>query len=111
MLVYVSENNVKLFVVVVLDVGGYVVVFKCQDGVSLYCGDIVNVKVKGVFGMGFNIWGIVEKVKNNLVFFNSLIVIFGIEIVLLLGGNLIKVFDGILFGVIGISGDIGDVDE
>ncbi|MAP21175.1 Uncharacterized conserved protein GlcG, DUF336 family [Marisediminitalea aggregata] len=110
-LAYASENNVKPLAVAVLDAGGHAVVFKRQDGASLYRGDIANAKAKGALGMGFNTRGIAEKAKNNPVFFNSLTAIPGIEIALSPGGNLIKAPDGTLLGAIGISGDTGDVDE
>ncbi|MCP3429881.1 GlcG/HbpS family heme-binding protein, partial [Opacimonas viscosa] len=53
-LAYASENNVKPLAVAVLDAGGHTVVFKRQDGASLYRGDIANAKAKGALGMGFN---------------------------------------------------------
>ena len=93
-LAYASENNVKPLAVAVLDAGGHAVVFKRQDGASLYRGDIANAKAKGALGMGFNTRGIAEKAKNNPVFFNSLTAIPGIEIALSPGGNLIKAPDG-----------------
>ena len=45
-LAYASENNVKPLAVAVLDAGGHAVVFKRQDGASLYRGDIANAKAK-----------------------------------------------------------------
>ena len=110
-LAYATTNNVSPLAVYVLDAGGQPVVFKRQDGASLYRGDIAYAKAKGALGMGFNTRGIAEKAKNNPVFFGSLTAIPGIEIALSPGGNLIKDAEGKLLGAIGISGDTGDVDE
>ena len=110
-LAYATTNNVSPLAVYVLDAGGQPVVFKRQDGASLYRGNIAHAKAKGALGMGFNTRGIAEKAKNNPVFFGSLTAIPGIEIVLSPGGNLIKDARGQLLGAIGISGDTGDVDE
>ncbi|WP_296049145.1 heme-binding protein [uncultured Alteromonas sp.] len=110
-LAYATTNNVSPLAVYVLDAGGQPVVFKRQDGASLYRGNIAHAKAKGALGMGFNTRGIAEKAKNNPVFFGSLTAIPGIEIALSPGGNLIKDARGQLLGAIGISGDTGDVDE
>ena len=110
-LAYATTNNVSPLAVYVLDAGGQPVVFKRQDGASLYRGNIAHAKAKGALGMGFNTRGIAEKAKNNPVFFGSLTAIPGIEIALSPGGNLIKDARGELLGAIGISGDTGDVDE
>ena len=110
-LAYATNNNVSPLAVYVLDAGGHPVVFKRQDGASLYRADIAHAKAKGALGMGFNTRGIAEKAKNNPVFFSSLTAIAGIDIALSPGGNLIKDADGNLLGAIGISGDTGDVDE
>ena len=110
-LAYATTNNVSPLAVYVLDAGGQPVVFKRQDGASLYRGNIAHAKAKGALGMGFNTRGIAEKAKNNPVFFGSLTAIPGIEIALSPGGNLIKDARGQLLGAIGISGDTGDVYE
>jgi len=110
-LAFARANDVSPLAVSILDAGGQMVVFKREDGASLYRGDIATAKARGALGMGFNTRGIAEKAKNNPVFFSSLTAISGIDLALSPGGNLIKDHHGKLLGAIGISGDTGDVDE
>lgn len=46
------EMDFKLLLVVILDVGGYVKLFECEDGVVLGCFGIVYGKVYGVVMLG-----------------------------------------------------------
>lgn len=108
---YARQHDVAPLAVSILDSGGQMVLFKREDGASLYRGDIATAKAKGALGMGFNTRGIAEKAKNNPVFFASLTAISGVELALSPGGNLIKTPQGKILGAVGISGDTGDTDE
>jgi uncharacterized protein GlcG (DUF336 family) len=105
------KQNASAMAVIVLDTGGHPIAFKREDGASLYRHTIANAKAMGALGMGMDTRDIAARAKNNQVFYASLTTIDGIELALSPGGNLVRDDQGRLLGAVGISGDLGDVDE
>lgn len=101
----------KHVAVIVLDEGGHPVVYKREDGASLFRFDLARAKAMGALGMGVDTREIARRAGNNPIFFNTLAVAAQGNIVFSAGGVLIRDESGDIIGAIGVSGDKGDLDE
>lgn len=104
-------RNMQPLAVIVLDRGGHPVVFAREDRASLFRFDIARAKAKGALGMGVNTRQLAERAKENQAFFASLSAVAKGDIAFSPGGVLI--YDGAqeIIGAVGVSGDVGDLDE
>jgi uncharacterized protein GlcG (DUF336 family) len=97
--------------VMTLDCGGYPVLYKREDGASLFRYDIARAKAKGALGMGCDSAELAARAKDNPVFLTTLASVVGGDLALAPGGVLIRSADGRVVGAIGISGDTAEIDE
>ena len=104
-------RNAKPLGVMALDAGGRPVVFKREDGASLFRFDIARAKAMGALGMGADTRDIAARAANNPAFFTSVAIATGGDLALSPGGVLVRGAGGELVGAVGISGDTPDVDE
>ena len=105
------RKNAKHVAVMVLDEGGHPIVYKREDGASLFRFDLARAKAMGALGMGVDTREITRRAQNNPTFFNTLAVAAQGNIVFSPGGVLIRDESGDIIGAIGVSGDKGDLDE
>lgn len=96
--------------IAVLDAGGHLIAFKREDGASLFRGQIATGKANGALGMGWGTREIARRAEKVPMFFTGLMALTG-EILPSPGGVLVRTQDMALIGAVGISGDLGDVDE
>jgi uncharacterized protein GlcG (DUF336 family) len=96
--------------VAVLDAGTHLIALKREDGASLLRPQIAIGKASGALGMGWNTREIARRAAGAPLFFNGLMAMSG-DILPSPGGVLIKDAEGTILGAVGISGDVGDVDE
>ena len=105
------RQNAKQLAVIVLDAGGHPMVFKREDGASLFRFDMAKAKAMGALGMGSDTRETTQRAANNPMFFTTVAVAAQGNIVFAPGGVLIRNSDAEIIGAIGISGDKGDIDE
>ena len=100
----------KPLAVIVLDAGGHPIVYKREDGASLFRFDIARAKALGALGMGADTREIAKRAASNPAFFTSVAVATGGGLALSAGGVLIGSGAEIV-GAVGVSGDTPDTDE
>lgn len=105
------EKNAKPLTVVVLDGGGYIIACQRQDRCSLFRFDIARAKAMGALGMGADTRAISEWAANLPTFFTTVAVVSQGNLALSPGGVIIRGADGEPIGAMGVSGDVGDIDE
>ena len=103
--------NLAPLAVAVLDAGGHVIAFKCEDGAGIVRFDIAYGKAWGALGMGFGTREITARAEKFPAFITSLYAISQGRAVPSPGGVLMLDEDGDVIGAVGISGDTGDNDE
>lgn len=96
--------------VAVLDAGAHLVALHREDGASLMRPDIAIGKARGAIGMGFGTRGLARRAGAAPAFFQGLMAMSG-DILPSPGGILLRDAEGVLIGAVGVSGDVGDVDE
>jgi uncharacterized protein GlcG (DUF336 family) len=104
------SRNAKPLGVIVLDPGGYPIVYEREDKASLFRFDIARAKAMGALGMGADTREVAARAAANLPFFSSLAAITG-QIALSPGGVLVRDAAGEVHGAVGVSGDMPDIDE
>src|SRR5690242_20804993 len=82
------SRNAKPLGVIVLDAGGYPIVYEREDKASLFRFDIARAKAMGALGMGADTREVAARASANLAFFSSLAAITG-QIALSPGGVLV----------------------
>lgn len=97
--------------VYVMDAGGNPVTFTREDGASLFRIDLARAKAMAALGMGADTRILAERAKGNPIFYGSIGQAVGGDFALSPGGVLVRDEEGELLGAVGISGDVGDVDE
>ncbi len=97
--------------VIVLDAGGHPIVFKRENGASLFRFDIARAKAMGALGMGLDTRELAARAANNPTFFNSAAIATQGNLVFSPGGVLVHDANGTVLGAVGVSGDTGDIDE
>jgi len=95
----------------VLDRGGNLLVFQRQEDAGILRFDITFAKAWGSLGMGFGSRELAKRAGNAPAFFNALAAASGGRIAPSPGGVLIADQRGKVVGAVGVSGDIGDMDE
>jgi uncharacterized protein GlcG (DUF336 family) len=109
-LAYAVEHKLKPLAVGVLDARGALKVFAAQDGTSLKRGEIALGKASGAIAMGMGSRALFKRAEQQPFFIAAATAAIGGSLVPVPGGVLIKK-DGVLVGVVGISGDTSDNDE
>ena len=105
------RRGLKPMGVIVVDAGGYPMVYKREDHSALFRYEIAYAKAKGALGMGADTRELAERAAGNLPFFLSLAAVTGGEVALSPGGLLIRDGDGHAIGAVAVSGDKADLDE
>lgn len=105
------NRNAQAMAIIVLDAGGHPVAFRREDNATLFRHDIAKAKATGALGMGIGTRTLSERAAKNTVFFNSVATVSGGNVAFSPGGVLIKNVAGTVIGAVGLSGDVGDVDE
>jgi uncharacterized protein GlcG (DUF336 family) len=95
----------------VLDRGGNLLVFLRQEDAGILRFDITYAKAWGSLGMGFSSRELAKRAANAPAFFNALAAASGGRIAPSPGGILVADRDGKVVGAVGVSGDVGDMDE
>lgn len=103
-------RNAAPLAVAVLDAGAHLIAMHREDGASLMRPDIAIGKARGAIGMGFGTRGLARRATGAPAFFQGLMAMSG-DILPSPGGILLRDADGKLVGAVGVSGDVGDVDE
>jgi uncharacterized protein GlcG (DUF336 family) len=109
-LAYAGEKGLKPLAVGVLDARGALVAFAAQDGVSLKRGEIALGKANGALALGMGSRALMKRAEAQAFFIAGAGTAIGGSLVPVPGGVLIK-SDGVVVGVVGISGDTSDNDE
>jgi len=97
--------------VIVLDAGGYPMVYKREDHSALFRYEIAYGKAKGALGMGADTRQLAERAAANLPFYISLAAATGGQLALAPGGLVIRDEAGHAIGAVAVSGDKADLDE
>lgn len=97
--------------VVVLDAGGHVIASAREDGATFFRLDIARAKATGALGMGMDTRVLAARAKDNQAFFTSLAVAVEGQMAFSPGGVIIWDAANKAMGAVGISGDVGDMDE
>jgi uncharacterized protein GlcG (DUF336 family) len=105
------RRKTKPLGVIVLDAGAHPVVFKRDDGATLFRFDIAHAKAKGALGFGSDTREIAAKSAANPTFFTTVAIATQGSLVLSPGGVLIGDAGGEIIGSVGVSGDTADIDE
>jgi uncharacterized protein GlcG (DUF336 family) len=109
-LAYAVEHRLKPLAIGVLDVRGALKAYAAQDGTSLKRGEIALGKANGAIAMGMGSRALFKRAEQQPFFIAAATAAVGGSLVPVPGAVLIKQ-DGVLVGVIGISGDTSDNDE
>jgi uncharacterized protein GlcG (DUF336 family) len=109
-LAYAAEHKLKPLAIGVLDVRGALKAYAAQDGTSLKRGEIALGKANGAIAMGMGSRALFKRAEQQPFFIAAATAAVGGSLVPVPGAVLIKQ-DGVLVGVIGISGDTSDNDE
>ena len=94
-----------------LDAGGHLVAFARQDGAGIARYDIAFAKAWGSLGLGFGSRELADRGKKNPTFITIMSVVTGGRVAPSPGGVLILDENRHVVGAVGVSGDVGDVDE
>jgi uncharacterized protein GlcG (DUF336 family) len=109
-LAYAVAQKLKPLAVGVLDARGALVAYAAQDGTSLKRGEIALGKANGAIALGMGSRALMKRAETQGYFIDAATSAIGGSLVPVPGGVLIK-SEGVLVGVIGISGDTSDNDE
>ncbi len=97
--------------VVVLDASGHLKALQREDGASMFRVDVATGKAWASVGMGAASRDLLERAKQNPVFFGGLAATAQGKFLAQTGAVLIKSPDGTILGAAGASGGTGDEDE
>jgi len=97
--------------VVVLDASGHLKALQREDGASMFRVDVATGKAWASVGMGAASRDLLERAKQNPVFFGGLAATAQGKFLAQTGAVLIKSPDGAILGAAGASGGTGDEDE
>jgi uncharacterized protein GlcG (DUF336 family) len=101
----------KPMAVVVLDDAGHLRACQREDGASMFRVDVATGKAWAAVGMGAASRELLERAKQNPVFFGGLAATAHGKFLAQTGAILIKASDGRIVGAVGASGGTGDEDE
>jgi uncharacterized protein GlcG (DUF336 family) len=105
------EKGHKPMAVVILDESGHVKALQREDGASMFRVDVATGKAWASVGMGAPSRDLLERAKQNPVFFGGLAATAQGKFLAQTGAVLIKDADGRILGAAGASGGTGDEDE
>ena len=105
------ERKHKPMAVVVLDAAGHVKALQREDGASMFRVEVATGKAWAAVGMGVSSREVLERAKQNPIFFGGLAVTGQGKFLAQTGAVLIKDADGKVLGAAGASGGTGDEDE
>jgi uncharacterized protein GlcG (DUF336 family) len=97
--------------VVVLDAGGHVKAFECEDGASNLRFEIAHGKAYGALGMGVGSRALMARAEQQPYFVTAVTAAFGGALIPVPGGVLISDSDQVVIGAVGVTGDNSDNDE
>lgn len=104
-------NKLNPLTVAVLDVGGNLVVFKKEDGASLFRQEIATGKALAALGLGMDSAKLLDIAKARPEFMNAAYAASGGKLIPVPGGVLIRDAAKKIIGAVGISGDLSEKDE
>jgi uncharacterized protein GlcG (DUF336 family) len=105
------EKGYRPMAVVVLDEGGQLKAMQREDDASMFRVDIATGKAWAAVGMGAPSRELLERAKQNPIFFGGLAATAHGKFLAQTGAVLIKSGDGRILGAAGASGGTGDEDE
>ena len=105
------RRGLAALAVAVLDAGGHVVAFQREDGAGFLRFDIAYGKAWGALGLGFGTRELDERANRIPTFVTALAVASQGRAIPSPGGVIILDTGGEVVGAVGISGDVGDLDE
>jgi uncharacterized protein GlcG (DUF336 family) len=105
------EKGHRPMAVVVLDEGGHLKAVQREDGATMFRVDVATGKAWAAVGMGAPSRDLLERAKQNPVFFGGLSATAQGKFLAQTGAVLIKNSDGRILGAAGASGGTGDEDE
>ena len=106
-----KEINCQPLTVMVLDDGGHLVAFKRQDGSGIMRHQIAFGKAWGALGVGRSSRGLEQMAKERPHLSSAAVAAVEGRMIPVAGGVLAMGEDGLVAGVVGISGDTSDRDE
>jgi uncharacterized protein GlcG (DUF336 family) len=104
------QRGYRAMAVVVLDEAGHVRAVQREDGASMFRVDIATGKAWAAAGMGASSRALLERARDNPIFFSSLPATAQGKFLAQTGAVLIK-DAGEIIGAVGASGGTGDEDE
>ncbi|MGH7104893.1 MAG: GlcG/HbpS family heme-binding protein [Acetobacteraceae bacterium] len=110
-LTHAAGLKLKPLSIAVLDAGGHLVAFKCQDGSAILRPQIAHGKAWGALGMGLGGRALAARAQKAPNFFASLASASDGRLIPGTGGVLIRSSQGEVLGAVGVSGDLPDHDE
>ena len=105
------RNGFRPMALVVLDEAGLVKLTSREDGATALRIDIAHGKAAAAFGMGVASRTLLERAKDNPVFFGAIGAASAGKFVPQTGAIVITSASGVVLGAIGASGGTGDEDE
>jgi len=105
------ERGHKPMAVVVLDAGGHLKAVQREDGASMFRVDVATGKAWAAVGMGAASRDLLDRAKQNPIFFGGLSATAQGKFLAQTGAVLIKNGAGEILGAAGASGGTGDEDE
>jgi uncharacterized protein GlcG (DUF336 family) len=105
------RNGFRPMAIVVLDEAGLVKLASREDGATALRIDIAHGKAAAAFGMGVASRTLLERAKDNPVFFSAIGAASAGKFVPQTGAIVITTANGAVLGAIGASGGTGDEDE
>ncbi len=105
------EKGHRPMAVVVLDEGGHLKAMQREDGATMFRVDVATGKAWAAVNMGASSRDLLERAKQNPIFFGGLSATAHGKFLAQTGAVLIKDGDGRILGSAGASGGTGDEDE
>lgn len=108
---YGRTKSMPPMTVAVLDAGGMLVAFACEDNSSLLREKIARGKASGALNMGVGSRSLAARVESHPYFFGALAALSDGNVIPVAGGVLVRDAGGTLIGAVGVSGAQPDGDE
>jgi uncharacterized protein GlcG (DUF336 family) len=105
------EKGHRPMAVVVLDEGGHLKAMQREDGATMFRVDVATGKAWAAVSMGAPSRDLLERAKQNPIFFGGLSATAQGKFLAQTGAVLIKNSEGLILGAAGASGGTGDEDE
>jgi uncharacterized protein GlcG (DUF336 family) len=108
---HAAASGFKPLTVVVLDAGGHLLAAEREDGSSTRRFEIAHGKAHGAVSLGLGSRALMARAEQQPYFIAAATSAIGGALVPVPGGVLVEDGDGLLLGVVGVSGDTSDNDE